>query len=281
MDSGEGTSSSHALNLKNRGRSGEKNSNRGHDRFESRSGKDKNKSGKKLECWNCRSYRSPKKDANKNNTNAVTEEVQDASLLSIDNTIDSWVLNSGASFHTTTNRDLFENYVAGNYENIFLADGKRDVWLKMSNRSIWKIHKVKHVPRLKRNLISVGQLVDEGHTVNFSGGSWKANKGAMVVARGNKIGTLYMTSCFKDTLAAVDAGLDSSLWHCKLGHMSEKGMKILLSNGKLSELKSVKHNLCESVSLGNRERRAFQKAVENPKQQSWSWFTLMYEDQLS
>ena len=50
-------------------------------------------------------------------------------------------------------------------------------------------HKVKHVSRLKRNLISVGQLDNEGLIVTFSGGLWKVNKGAMVVAGGNKIGT--------------------------------------------------------------------------------------------
>jgi hypothetical protein len=31
----------------------------------------------------------------------VTEEVQDAILISTDNPLDSWILDSGASFHTT------------------------------------------------------------------------------------------------------------------------------------------------------------------------------------
>ena len=33
--------------------------------------------------------------------NAVTEEVQDALLLAIDNSLDDWVLDLGVSFHTT------------------------------------------------------------------------------------------------------------------------------------------------------------------------------------
>ncbi|KZV19849.1 hypothetical protein F511_32761 [Dorcoceras hygrometricum] len=68
----------------------------------------------------------------------------------------------------------------------------------------------------------------------------------MIVARGKKTGTLYMTSSCRDTLAAVDTGANSSLWHCRLGHMSENGMKILMSNGKLPDLKSVEHKLYES-----------------------------------
>ncbi|KZV56002.1 hypothetical protein F511_12701 [Dorcoceras hygrometricum] len=66
----------------------------------------------------------------------------------------------------------------------------------------------------------MGQLDDEGHNVTFGDGSWKVSKGAMIVAQGKKTGTLYMTSSCRDTLAAVDAGANSSLWHYRLGHMS-------------------------------------------------------------
>lgn len=54
----------------------------------------------------------------------------------------------------------------------------------------------------------------------------------MVVARGNKTGTLYMTTNTKNVVAVVDAGIDSNLLHRKLGHMSEKGMMVPLSKGK-------------------------------------------------
>ena len=57
-----------------------------------------------------------------------------------------------------------------------------DVNLKMPNGSVWKIHKMRHVPGLMRNLISVGQLDDEGHNVVFNNRGWKVIKGAMVIA---------------------------------------------------------------------------------------------------
>ena len=56
---------------------------------------------------------------------------------------------------------------------------------------------------------------------------------------GKKTGTPYMTSCPRDTIAVAYASTDTSLWHRRLGHMSEKWMKILLSKGKLLELKSI------------------------------------------
>ena len=58
----------------------------------------------------------------------------------------------------------------------------------------------------------------------------------MVLARGRKNGTLYITSSPRNTIAVAKANTDASLWHRRLSHMSEKGMKILLSKGKLPEL---------------------------------------------
>uniref|UniRef100_A0A0D3A0J1 Retrovirus-related Pol polyprotein from transposon TNT 1-94-like beta-barrel domain-containing protein n=1 Tax=Brassica oleracea var. oleracea TaxID=109376 RepID=A0A0D3A0J1_BRAOL len=101
-----------------------------------------------------------------------------------------------------------ENYVAGNYGKVYLADGLPldivgigDIILKMLDGRVWKITKVRHVPKLMRNLISVGQLDDTGHDVNFGGGAWRVKKGSMVVARGHQIGTLYMTTSYQDTVA--------------------------------------------------------------------------------
>jgi len=48
------------------------------------------------------------------------------------------------------------------------------------------LHNVRHIPALKRNLISIGQLDDEGHHTTFGDGAWKVTKGNLVVARGKK-----------------------------------------------------------------------------------------------
>ena len=73
------------------------------------------------------------------------------------------MLDSGASFHTTSQCGILDNHVARNHGKVYLADGEpldligmRDVNLKMPNGLVWKIQKVRHVPGLIRNLISVG-----------------------------------------------------------------------------------------------------------------------------
>ena len=101
---------------------------------------------------------------------------------------------------------------------MYLADGSAldvigmgNVWILLPNGSIWLLEKVRHILELRRNLISVGQLDDEGHAILFIGGTWKVTKGARVLARGKKIGTLYMTSSPRDTIAVTDASTDTSL----------------------------------------------------------------------
>ena len=127
--------------------------------------------------------------------------------------------------------------------------GMGDVWILLPNGSVWLLEKVRHIPDLRRNLISIGQLDDEGHAILFIGGTWKVTNGSKVWTHGKKTGTLYMTSSPRDTIAVVDASTDTSLWHCRLGHMSEKGMKMLLSKGKLLELKSIDFDMCENYIL--------------------------------
>ena len=87
----------------------------------------------------------------------------------------------------------------------------------------------------------------------------------MVLARGRKTGTSYITSSPRDTIAITEASIDASLWHCRLGHMSEKGMKMLLSKGKLPELKPINLDMCESCILGKQKRVSFLKTGRTPK----------------
>ena len=97
------------------------------------------------------------------------------------------------------------------------------------------------------------------------------HQGAMVFIQGNKIRTLFMTSSCKDTIVIAKASVDSDLWHCRLGHISEKGMKMLLSKGKLSRLKSIEHSLCKGCIFGKHKRIRFFffKLEENQKQKFW------------
>jgi hypothetical protein len=213
-DTGEASCSSATLNLETQGRGQDRNSGQG--RSNSRKGRSKSRFGQQLECWNYgktghfkKNCRELKKKIDNDATNVVaTEEVYDALLLSVESPLDSWVLDSGASFHTTPICEVLKNYVTGDFRKVYLADGTTldvvglgDVRIRVHSDSVWKLQKVRHVPELKKNLISVGQLDEEGHSIHFHGGKWKVSKGARILARGHKTGTLYMTTNSKDIVA--------------------------------------------------------------------------------
>lgn len=64
------------------------------------------------------------------------------------------------------------NSVIGNYGKMYTIDGDvldvvgvADVWITLQNRSMWTLQLVKHIPKLKKDLIFVGQIGNNGHIV--------------------------------------------------------------------------------------------------------------------
>ena len=75
--------------------------------------------------------------------------MHDALLLAVDSLLDDWVLDSGASFHTTPYREIIQNYVANDFGKVYLADGTAfdvvgmgNVRILLPNGSIWLLEKV-------------------------------------------------------------------------------------------------------------------------------------------
>ncbi|KAI3767934.1 hypothetical protein L2E82_18363 [Cichorium intybus] len=215
--------------------------------------------------------KSRKRDKGKKEVNMAVDSEDDALICCVENSIESWIMDSGASFHASHSREVMQNF--RQYKGkVRLADNKSlditgvgDVVLKTTLGTDWTLKNVKFIPDLKRMLISVGQLDDEGHHVTFGDHQWKVTKGNLVVARGQKRVTLYMVEVSDAEAHAVEEVGASTLWHQRLGHMSEKGMKMLVSKGRIPELKTVKVDFCEPCVLGKQKKVTFKKIGHQPK----------------
>ena len=78
----------------------------------------------------------------------------------------------------------------------------------------------------------------------------------------------------------VDSASISCLWHNRLGHMSAKGIKMLVAKGALAGLKTVDMGLCESCVMGKQKRVSFTKTPRDQKKCGWKWSIQMFGDHL-
>ena len=99
------------------------------------------------------------------------------------------------------------------------------VRIKLNNGNEWMLKYFRLIIAMKKNLISIGQLVDNECLSMFGKKWWKIPKGALVIEKGDMIGTVYLCphnigySIFVNSTETRTA-----MWHHRLGHMSEKGM---------------------------------------------------------
>lgn len=100
------------------------------------------------------------------------------------------------------------------------------VRIKMYDGLVRTLTDVRHVPDLKKNLISLGTLDSNGCRFAAEGGVLKVVRASLVLMKGNKHGNLYILMG-KTVTGSVAVGTSSSdctrIWHMRLGHMTEKG----------------------------------------------------------
>ncbi|KAG8474474.1 hypothetical protein CXB51_031434 [Gossypium anomalum] len=160
---------------------------------------------------------------------------------------EEWILDSGCTFHMSPNRDWFTTYetvsegvvLIGNNALCKIA-GVGTIKVKMFDRVVRTLSDVRHVPKLKRNLISLSTLDSKGYRYTAESGVLKISKRSLVVMKGQrKIAKLYV---LQGSTVTSDAAVASSslsddditkLWHMRLGHMSENGMAELSKRGLL------------------------------------------------
>ncbi|GJR94961.1 retrovirus-related pol polyprotein from transposon TNT 1-94 [Tanacetum coccineum] len=153
------------------------------------------------------------------------------------------IMDSGASFHATYCKEELERFKLRS-DKVRLADDKTldiagvgDVFLKTSFGTSWTLKDVRYIPGLKRRLISVRQLDEEGYHVFFGDRQWKVTKGSLVVAHGNKRGSLYMVEVHPEGIGAIINGSGSAaVW---FGEAEESFLHNVSEDKKIVEVGAI------------------------------------------
>lgn len=106
---------------------------------------------------------------------------------------EEWVLDSGCSHHICVRKEWFSSYEKCERKMVTLPNGKRvkvdgigEVTMKLHNGRVRRLTQVRYVPELNRNLISLGKLVDLGHTVVMKNGMLEITKNDLEILKGWK-----------------------------------------------------------------------------------------------
>ncbi|KAG6613804.1 Retrovirus-related Pol polyprotein from transposon TNT 1-94 [Phytophthora cinnamomi] len=200
-----------------------------------------------------------------------------------------WLVDSGATQHMTSSKKFMRNYKKISPVDVHLADdgvvqaiGRGDIVMKMQTpRGVKKgvLTNVWHIPKLSRNLFSVGRFTKDVGPVTFeSDGCFTETKGLKwkLGARGGKgLFKLSMTPVMPDE-ANVASSKDregdttSYLWHLRLGHIGHGGLDAIVKKGYGSgiDMTSVKQwELCDGCSLGKQTRVSYMKSSPNRAKQ--------------
>ncbi|GAA0155870.1 hypothetical protein LIER_13498 [Lithospermum erythrorhizon] len=182
---------------------------------------------------------------------------------------DDWVIDSGATFHVTPHKSYFHNYKIGDYGEArmgingvskILVIG--DVLVRSRLGKELVLENVRHIPNFRLNLISSEKLDDQGYWNFFGDGQWKLIKDSKLIIKGTKEGTLYRSSleALKDGVHIVDSKF--KLWHKTLGHMSEKGLKVLAKRCFIPKVEDDYVSDCTHCLMGKQHKVSFNKLAQ-------------------
>lgn len=191
----------------------------------------------------------------------------DANVLSISSGknqfTDSWILDSGCSYYMCPNRNWFESYKSYSGGSVLIGNGAVcktiGIWtikIKTFDGIVRTLSDVRHVPDLKKNLISLRAFNSNGCKYTTTGGVLKVSKGYMIVMKGQMTGNLYWlientvtggASVTTDVESSTD---DTNLWHMRLGHISEQGIMDLYKRKLLKGIRTCKLDFCKYCVFG-------------------------------
>ncbi|KAL4360887.1 hypothetical protein GQ457_04G022640 [Hibiscus cannabinus] len=229
----------------------------------------------KRDCPKWKNQTKEKEDATTKTVNVVQNDNSDCSdgdMLSISTTqlMDAWILDSGCSYHITPNREWFSTYMPINSGSVYLGDdsccnivGIGEVRIRMYDGTVRTLCDVRHIPDLKKNLISLGTLHKNGFIpkADEDRETIRIVKGALIVMKG-KITTGNIYKLLGSTVVGGANSVescddDTKLWHMRLGHLSESGMVALYKRNLLHGVKSCKLNFCKFCVLGKQTKVSF------------------------
>ncbi|KAH9750945.1 Integrase catalytic domain-containing protein [Citrus sinensis] len=159
-----------------------------------------------------------------------------------------WVLDSGCTFHMCPNRSYFTTYQP--------CDGGM---VLMGNNSMCKVV----------GIGTVSLRMFDGCVIKAKKGVLRVIKGSMVIMKGIKQNGMYVMDghTIVGEASVTDSGGNiSMMWHLRMGHMSERGLRELQKQGVFGNDQIGALGFCEDCILGKSSKLRFETATYTTKE---------------
>ncbi|KAL2527180.1 Retrovirus-related Pol polyprotein from transposon TNT 1-94 [Abeliophyllum distichum] len=145
--------------------------------------------------------------------------------------------------------------------------GVGNITVKFDSGFVHTLRKVRYVPHMGRNLISIGELDSTGFMDRLGNGMIRMCKGALRAFKATRRNSIYIThaevmSGLNSTISSIDTD-HTQKWHNTLAHVSIKGLKFLNDKGVFGK----------DQELVNKEPNIYVEAIKSEK--SVEWFSTM------
>ena len=220
----------------------------------------------------CYAFKRKQAEENKGQDTAdLAEDVEATEILNVmDGRIhNSWIMDSGCSFHVTSNLDCLmdlreaEGSVSLGNDHVCYVKAIGNVKFHMDDGTAKILADVRYIPEIKRNLISLGLLERKGFSFSSVNGVMQVCKGSAVVMKAIRHNSLYyLQGKAIDSQLNLAEKISSSMWHRRLGHVGISGMRELVKAGIISsstEILDQDITRCEQCIIGKSKKLTYQK----------------------
>ena len=214
-----------------------------------------------------------KKRESKSTSRSGTLEVYVMDILLADFSNNSWVFDTGSVAHIsnsmqgmTRSRSVARGEVdfrVGNNARV-AALSVETMQLHLPSGFILELNNCYFIASLSRNIISPSCLMRNGYSFASENNGCSISKNGMFVASAPIKNGLFILNLDELPIYNVSAKRlrpndlsPTYLWHCRLGHISEKRMKRLHSDGLLTSFDFESYETCEACLLGKMTKMPF------------------------